>query len=184
MKATETYECRDDHGDSRTRIPHTHVRSPEPLRETDEREPQAPDYRCARCAQDIFGNPRFCPRCSYTVYERVPKDAVPQGAEPLQETEKPFTPHGLAEWLVAMDEPGSSTRRTITLTKIIEAARESLAPPTGWLGEREPWTGKRLFDAMLHEAERARNPFGRLSTSGKAKWDALAERIEREISHA
>lgn len=48
-------------------------------------------------------------------------------------------------------------------------------------GERQPWTGKRLFDYLLHEAERARNPFGRLSTSGKAKWDALAARIEREI---
>lgn len=49
-------------------------------------------------------------------------------------------------------------------------------------GEREPWTGKRLFDYLLHEAERARNPFGRLSTSGKVKWDALAARLEREIA--
>jgi hypothetical protein len=36
---------------------------------------------------------------------------------------------GCAEWLVAMDEPGSTTRRTITLTQIIDAARAALSTP-------------------------------------------------------
>jgi hypothetical protein len=38
-----------------------------------------------------------------------------------------LTPRGLVEWLVAMDAPDSSTRRTVTLTKIIDAAKEALA---------------------------------------------------------
>lgn len=33
----------------------------------------------------------------------------------------------LAQWLVAMDEPDSSQRRTVTLTEIIEAARAALS---------------------------------------------------------
>jgi len=37
------------------------------------------------------------------------------------------TLYGLASWLVSMDEPGSSARQTVTLTAIIEAAREALS---------------------------------------------------------
>jgi hypothetical protein len=33
----------------------------------------------------------------------------------------------LAEWLVRMDEPGSVARQTVTLTRIIERAKDALA---------------------------------------------------------
>jgi len=33
-------------------------------------------------------------------------------------------------WIVALDEPGATERRTITMTKIIEAARSALAVPS------------------------------------------------------
>lgn len=45
-------------------------------------------------------------------------------ADPTAEQNKRL--RGLAEWLVAMDEPGSATRRTITLTQIIDHARAAL----------------------------------------------------------
>lgn len=63
-----------------------------------------------------------------------------------------------------------------------ELALACVEPPAS--PDREPWTGKRLFNAVLHEAEIARSPFDRLSRSGRSTWDALAARIESEIAPA
>jgi rubrerythrin len=36
-----------------------------------EKSPDEADWRCQFCEEDIFGNPRHCPRCGYTVYDPV-----------------------------------------------------------------------------------------------------------------
>lgn len=41
------------------------------LRWIAEHPPLVPDWRCQRCGHCIFGNPRWCPNCQYTVYEPV-----------------------------------------------------------------------------------------------------------------
>lgn len=71
------------------------------------------------------------------------------------------TLHGLATWLVAMDEPGSSARQTVTLNAIIEVAREALANsgPDSRLQELLEWLkGERETDdaAEAEYRERAR----------------------------
>lgn len=43
------------------------------------------------------------------------------------EPDETLTLRSFAEWIVAMDEPGAVERRTLTMTKIIEAAKEALA---------------------------------------------------------
>lgn len=45
---------------------------------------------------------------------------------PSQGERPALTLRSLAQWLVAMDEPDSSQRRTVTLTQIIDEARAAL----------------------------------------------------------
>lgn len=71
--------------------------------------------------------------------------------------------------------------RSYTLEQGTTAA---LPDDTSAQEEREPWTGRSLFDVLLHEADRARNPYAGLSRNGKAAWERLAARIEREIGVA
>jgi len=55
----------------------------------------------------------------------------------------------LAQWLVALDEPGASERRTITLTQVIEQARAALAADAGAV-DAERWP-QEAIDAAVHE---------------------------------
>lgn len=68
---------------------------PHPSEAQTELEPeQPPDYRCQRCGGDIYGNPRFCPGCGYTVYDRHPDRSTEAIAERRAAAGKPPDPSG------------------------------------------------------------------------------------------
>jgi hypothetical protein len=65
--------------------------------------------------------------------------------------EQPFTPTNLAEWLVAMDEPASTARRTVTLNEIVAAAKEALATREKHGPGAEKWAGETVHIAYCPE---------------------------------